>query len=153
MKNLSAKILTVSAFCLVVFGCKKNDGKGRLYLSLKSVNKTTFVKLDDIHFEFEFSHPISESINDSLFVRREFFTCPYFNADTPKPIAIPQFTSTADYIGIFDYKYQYGNGILGCSTGQNGQNQTDSAYFYFCLKDKNGVLSDTVRSPKIILNK
>ncbi len=150
---MSAKILTVIVICLVVLGCKKNDGKGRLYLNLKSVNKTTFIKLDNINFEFEFSHPTSEFVMDTLFIRREFFSCPYFNADTPKPIVMPQFTSTADYIGIFDYKYQYGNGIQGCYTGKPGENLTDSVYFYFCLKDKNGVLSDTVKSPKIILRK
>ena len=151
MKNLFAKVLTASAFCLLVFGCKKNAGSGRLYLSLKSVTSTTFNQGDDIHFIFEFSHPQSETQNDSLLIRREFFTCPYFNADTPKPIAIPEFISTSDLLGTLDYQYQYGNGILGCNNGSNSR--TDSAYFYFTIKDKNGNLSETVKSPKIILKK
>ncbi len=151
MKNLFAKVLTASAFCVLVFGCKKNAGSGRLYLNLKSVSSTVFNPNDNIHFSFEFSHPNTETVNDTLIIRRQFFTCPYFSADTPKALIVPEFVSTADALSDLDYQYLYGNGILGCSNGTNSR--TDSAYFYFTLKDKNGNLSETVKSPKIILKK
>ncbi len=153
MKSLSAKILTVAAICLIVFSCKKNDNKGKLGLTLTSVNSTTFNKGDVVNFNFEFNHPESGDARDTLLVKRRFITCPYINVDSFKYI-VPPFYVTANVIGNFDLSFNYGAGgsYNGCENGV-APSRTDSLYYTFILIDKDKNRSDSIVSPKIILKK
>lgn len=153
MKSLAAKILGVIAISVIVFGCKKNDNKGKLGLTLSSVNATTFNKGDAVNFIFEFNHPISGNTNDTLLVKRRFLTCPYINVDSFKYI-VPAFYVTANVVGTFELNFNYGAGgsFNGCENGIN-PSRTDSLYYTFVLIDKDRNRSDSVVSPKIILKK
>ncbi|MFY7965869.1 MAG: hypothetical protein ACOVO1_13300 [Chitinophagaceae bacterium] len=153
MKSLTAKILSVITISIIVFGCKKNVNKGKLGLTLSSVNATTFNKGDAVNFIFEFNHPTSGNTNDTLLVKRRFLSCPYINVDSFKYI-VPPFYVTADMIGTFDLNFNYGSGgsFNGCENGIN-PSRTDSLYYTFVLIDKDRNRSDSVVSPKIILKK
>jgi len=153
MKNLSAKILTVSAFCLVVFGCKKNDGKGRLSISLKSVSATTFNYGDPVSFVLEFNHPTSGNTKDTLLIKRNFFSCPFTSVDSSKN-EVPSFYADADIAGEYQYNFIYGKGAFTGPCSNGGTNpKKDSVFYTFILIDKDNNRSDSVVSPKIILNK
>jgi hypothetical protein len=151
MKNMTAKILIAVTFCVLVFGCKKNDNKGKFGLKLLDVNGTTFNDKGTIIFNFEINHPATETINDKLFIRRKFFTCP--NSNSLDSVDVPEYISTADLPINYELKFEF-NGKSGvfsrlCSNGA----KTDSLFFTFWLKDKFGNLTDSVTSPKIILKK
>lgn len=148
-----AKILVAATFCLLVFGCKKNDNKGKLGLAFKSLNATTFNKGDAISFVFEFNHPESGNTNDTLLVKRRFLTCPYINIDSFRYI-VPPFYAAANMVGNYEVNFNYGSGGSYNGCDQGGANaKTDSMYYTFILIDKDRNRSDSVVSPKIILKK
>ncbi|MCX6210446.1 MAG: hypothetical protein NTZ59_13350 [Bacteroidetes bacterium] len=152
MKSKVAKILSVAAILLFVLGCKKNDGKGKLYLNLKSVNGNSFVSGDNVVFSFEFNHPTTGETKDTLIIRTKFFTCSNSNV-TAKQV-LPTFTSTADYPGNFDLAFKIGGGgsyTNPCNIVNTNNYRKDSLIYTFWLKDKDGNLSDSVSSDKIIL--
>jgi hypothetical protein len=153
MKSLSAKILSVIAISVIVFGCKKNDNKGKLGLTLTSVNATTFNKGDAVKFVFQFNHPTSGDTNDTILVKRRFLSCPFINVDSFKYV-VPKFYVVANIVGNFELNFNYGSGgsYNGCDkAGANAR--TDSLYYTFVLIDKENNRSDSVLSPKIILKK
>ena len=153
MKSLTAKILTVISICAIVFGCKKNDSKGKLGLTFKSVNATTFNKGNAVNFVFEFNHPESGNVNDTILIKRRFLTCPFINVDSFKYV-VPVFYAVANVVGDYEVNFNYGSGgsFNGCDKG--GANaKTDSMYYTFILIDKDKNRSDSVVSPKIILKK
>lgn len=76
MKISVTKILLVATLCSFVFGCKKNDSKGKFNLKLVEVSGTVFKNRDQVSFKFEVNHSNSETVNDSLFMRKKFITCP-----------------------------------------------------------------------------
>lgn len=147
---MTAKILVAITCCVLVFGCKKNDNKGKFGLNLIDVNGTTFKNNETIIFNLEINHPNTETINDKLFIRRKFFTCP--NSNGLDSIAVPEYVSTADLVASYEVKFVIGSNSTYASPCSNG-NRTDSLYYTFWLKDKNGNLTDSVTSPKIILKK
>lgn len=152
MKSKVAKILTVLTIIVFVLGCKKNDGKGKLYLNLKSVNGSVFNNQELVVFSFEFSHPDNEVANDKLLVRRKFVNCT--NTNNYDTIKLPQFTATKDYIGNFDFSFKNGSGASYSNPCFQGTTyRTDSLVYIFKLLDKNGVLTDSVVSPQITLKK
>lgn len=150
MKISVAKILAISTFCIAVFGCKKNDNKGKFALKLVEVSGTVFKNRDQVTFKFETNHAQSEIVNDSLFMRKKFFTCPK-SFDLSK-IAIPEYTSTADLPANYELTFKYGDNIDYAAACESG-NRTDSLIYTFWLKDKNGNLTDSIDSPKIIIQK
>lgn len=153
MKSLTAKILTVIAITTIVFGCKKNDNKGKLGLTFKSVNATTFEKGDAVNFVFEFNHPESGTVNDTILVKRRFLTCPFIHIDSFKYV-VPEFYAVANIVGDYEVNFNYGSGgsFNGCDNG-GASARTDSMFYTFILIDKNRNRSDSVVSPKIILKK
>lgn len=152
MKNNVAKILSAFAFMLIVFGCKKNDSKGKLYLNLKDVNGSVFNNQQIVIFNFEFSHPDNEITNDRLLLKRKFVNCTTpQNIDT---IELPEYTATKDYIGTFELAFKNGSGASYANPCfQNNNYKTDSLTYTFWLLDKNNVKSDSVVSPRITLKR
>ncbi len=152
MKVSSAKILTLLVISLFVFACTKNDNKGKLGITFKGVNKTTFNTSDIVNFEFEFNHPTSGIANDTLLVKRRFLSCSFINKDSFK-YTVPEFYAAANTLGTFIMNFQYGAGgsYNGCTNGITSR--TDSLFYTFILIDKQNNRSDSVVSPKIILKK
>jgi hypothetical protein len=83
-------------------------------------------------------------------VRRKFITCP--NSNGLDAISVPEYVSTANVVTNYELKFAFGDNI-SYATQCNQGTRTDSLYYTFWLKDKNGVLSDSVTSPKIIIKK
>ncbi|MBS4042869.1 MAG: hypothetical protein KGZ59_03550 [Chitinophagaceae bacterium] len=152
MKSSFAKILSLIVISAIVFSCTKNDIKDKLGLNFVSVNKTTFNTSEFVNFKFNFNHPTSGTANDTLLVKRRFLSCQYINKDSFKYV-VPEFYATANTLGTFEFNFQYGAGgsYNGCTNGI--VSRTDSLYYTFILIDKQNNRSDSVLSPKIILNK
>lgn len=149
---MKAKLLSITtALFLIVLmaACKKDTAGAKINLKLKSVNATTFSMNETIKFTFEFT-PKSTAA-DTLFVVRKFYTCPFITRDTTK-YDFPEFDNNTK--GELVYSYQYGSGGVfnGC-VNNSGFTRTDSLNYYFWVKDKEGNVSDTIVSPKVILLK
>jgi hypothetical protein len=152
---MKAKLLSITAafiFIAMISGCKKETAGAKINLQLKSVNATTFSPTETVKFTFEFTPKSTEA--DTLFVVRKFYTCPYITRDTTI-YKFPDFNNN-NTKGELIYSFQYGSGgvaFSGCLNTANGFTRTDSLNYYFWVKDKDGNISDTIVSPKIILNK
>lgn len=149
---MKAKLLSITAvlfFGLLLTACKKDPNGPKIGLKLKSVNGTDFKMGDRLVFKFEFTPKTNEA--DSLFVVRKFFTCAFYPTADTLAFQFPDFPDqgTAD----LEYAFVYGSGGFfydGCYNGVSVR-RTDSLNYSFWVKDKNGNVSDTIRSPKIIL--
>lgn len=150
---MKAKLISISAavcFILFVISCKKETAGAKISLSLKSVNATTFAQGQTVKFTFDFIPKTVKS--DTLFIARKFYTCSFVAKDT-SIFEFPEFDNNIK--GELIYSFQYGSGgpYNGCLNPANGVSKTDSLNYYFWVKDKDGNVSDTVVSPKIILSK
>jgi hypothetical protein len=150
---MKAKLLSISAallFILVIIACKKNTAGPKIELKLKSVNATSFSPGQTLKFTFEFTPKTTNA--DTLFIARKFFTCPFITTDTSK-FDFPEFDNNSK--GELVYSFQYGSGgaFNGCISNTTGLVKTDSLNYFFWVKDKEGNVSDTIVSPKIILLK
>jgi len=149
---MKAKLLSITAalfFIIAIWACNKDSAGPKINFSLKSVNATTFSQGQTLKFTFSFTP--KTTANDTLFVARKFITCPYITTDTTK-FSFPEWDNTAK--GELIYSFQYGGGGIynGC-VSNTGFTRTDSLNYFFWVKDKDGNVSDTVMSPKIILLK
>lgn len=147
---MRAKILTITAgffFFVMISACKKETAGAKISLKLKSVNGSSFKTGETISFVFEFI-PKTTS-NDTLFIARKFYTCPFITKDT-SVFLFPEWDNNSK--GELTYAYTLGSGgtFNGC-VSNTGFNRTDSLNYFFWVKDKNGNVSDTIASPKIIL--
>lgn len=150
MRTKLLSIAAASLFILFSAGCKKDPTGPQIGLSLKEVNGTSFKPGDRIKFTFEFTPKTTDS--DTLFISRKFYTCPFITTDTSK-FTFPEWDNNTK--GELIYEFQYGTGgfFNGCINNITGLTRTDSLHYAFWVKDKDGNVSDTVRSPKIILNR
>ncbi len=149
---MKTKILIATLFFLVIYGCSKNDSS-KPGLSLKSLNGTSFSPGSTISFSFNFTVPKGGNVTDTLFITRQFTSCPYKSSDSAI-FPVTQFTAISNQKATMDYSYVYQSGGFynGC-IDNFGNTKTDSVYFFFYLRDKDGNTSDTLKSPKIILSK
>ena len=147
---MKAKIASITAalFFIVLVACKKEGAGPKIHFKLKSLNATSFNPGDQVKFTFEFIPKTTE--NDTLFVVREFYTCFGFQPDTIKNV-FPEFNATTKGELIFSYAYQSGGSYNGCPAGSTFK--TDSLHYRFWIKDGDGNVSDTIKSPKVILYK
>jgi len=146
---MKAKVLIVLLIGVItIYACKKTSTTDRPTLTFKNVNDTVFSQNKQIIFDFDFTHKTTQEITDTLVIKEVFFNCNPVTDSFPLPV----YTVVANQKNALEYKYTYGSGGVynGC-LNSNGNPVTDSVYYYFWLKDKYGNVSDTVRSPKIIL--
>lgn len=150
---MKTKILIAALIFLVIYGCSKSSSTTKPGLSLKSLNGTSFAAGSTVNFSFNFTVPQGGTVTDTLYILRKYFSCPYKAFDSAYFI-VPTFTATSDQKAVMNYSYitQSGGFYNGC-VDNFGNTRTDSVYFFFWLKDKNGNKSDTLKSPKITLLK
>jgi hypothetical protein len=147
---MKAKVLIVLILVAFAAACTKNSSAPLAKFTLKRVNDTIFSSGQTINFEFTITHKNGGYISDSLFVARKFFTCPYIKQDTFF-ISLPAYNGVGNEKSEITYSYQYGSGGLNNGCTNNNRILTDSLHFYFWIKDNQGNVSDTIKSPKIIL--
>ncbi len=144
---MKAKLLSISAVLLVIIfiACrKKNDGP-KIGLDFKNVNSTSFAPNDLVQYKFKFT-PKNDKALHTLFIARKFTTCPFKMTDTSS-FNLPAFEDSGN--GELVYSFTYGQaGFLACANS-NGQSAKDSVAYSFWIKDADGNISDTVRTPKV----
>jgi hypothetical protein len=148
---MKAKLLSISAvLAVIVFvACKKENAGPKIGLEFKDVNATSFAKNTLVEFRFKFT-PKTDKALHTLFIARKFTTCPFIVTDTTS-FNVPTFENTGN--GELRYSFTYGQqGFLGC-VNANGQNLKDSVAYSFWVKDTDGNISDTVRTPKLEFQK
>jgi hypothetical protein len=155
---MKAKLLSISALFLILLavGCEKNGSGPAISLKLKSLNATEFHRNDKVVFKFDFTPASAEE--DTLFVKRKFYSCAFSIVinDSLSYFKFPEYTVGGK--GELEYSFIYassgagGGGTFfdGCFNGATAR-RTDSVQYTFWVKDKDGKVSDTVQSPKIIL--
>ena len=154
-KSMNLKVLFAFLAVVLLFSCKKGVGGKQSNLSLSSVSTRSVLLNQTVTFNFEFSHPYSDGISDTLGIKINYKTCSYKKSDTTFMI-LPTFDNTANQICKLEYGYTFGgNGTFtsGCFDLRTGTTKSDSAYFQFWLIDRNSVSSDTISSPMIYLKR
>lgn len=149
---MKAKILILLLFTLVINACSKEVNGGKPQLSFGDVNGTTFALNSTISFNLILKDAVTSITDDTLFIARKFYTCPYISKDTIY-YKIPAYNGVKNQKATIEYTFQYGSGgsYNGCINSVGNALRTDSLNYYFWVKDANGNTSDTVMSPKIIL--
>lgn len=150
--KMKAKIATISAvlfFGIIFYACEKDSSGPKIEFKLKSLNATTFNAGETVKFLFEFTAKTTEK--DTMFMARKFYTCSFLSPDTLIQ-TFPEFDNVSK--GEIEFSFVYGSGGFynGCVSG-TGVTKTDSLNYKFWIKDKDGNVSDTITSPKIILLK
>lgn len=147
MKTKLASIAAVLLFVVLIYACNKDTAGPKINFKLKSLNATTFNPMETVKFVFEFTAKTTN--HDTMFVARKFFTCSGQPPDTLKQ-TFPEFDNNTK--GELLYTFVYGSGGFsnGCVIPAS---KTDSIIYKFWIKDGDGNVSDTIVSPKIILNK
>ena len=151
---MRAKLITISAaifFIAFLVSCEKDNAGPKIGFSLKSVNGTDFTLNDNVVFKFEFTPKTEQA--DTLFVIRRFYTCSFIpNPDTLKA-EFPEFPNNGK--AELEYAFTIGQGGFFNDMCYNGTSvrRTDSLNYVFWVKDKDGNVSDTIVSPKIILRR
>lgn len=161
---MNAKIVLLLSFFIISTACNKGKYTSKPQLSLKELNSTKLsFSGDQLAFTFNFTD--KEGDIDSLLISRVSKVCSD-TADTRYRLAktsffyrIPPFTYTKFQSGelkvLFGYNTSDSN-ILSLSTcidSNTSAAKNDTSYFRFCLKDKEGNLSDTLQSPAIVFLK
>jgi len=138
---------------VMLAACKKSIGSKQSNLTLTGVSTRSVTVNSTIAFNFEFSHPYSGNITDTLGIKIIYKTCTFKQSDTTF-MAVPVFSNTPNQICKMEYDFIFGgNGefTTGCSNNANIY-KSDSCYFQFWLIDRNSNSSDTISSPMVFLN-
>lgn len=151
---MKTKLLSITAalsFILLFAACEKDPSGPNIGLVLKSVNGTDFTIDNRVEFKFEFTPKTEQA--DTLFVVRRFYTCAFI----PVPDTLKQEFPEFENGGTAELEYAFTVGRDGyfndiCYNGTSVR-RTDSLHYIFWVKDKDGNVSDTVVSPKIILRR
>jgi len=159
---MKAKIALLLVLAIIVNSCNKSQFGTRPTLSLVSVSTTRLENTgDQLFFTFNFTDKQGEV--DTLFMKRSSLVCSdtantgFMLANIYDTLIIPNYTPTSYQKGQITVSCVYsGSGDfinLNSCLNAVGAAKTDTSYFLFCLKDHNGNLSDTVKSPKITIVK
>lgn len=156
MENiLKGKCGYVLSILLLCYSCSKDSSNVRPNLTFISVNDTSFSPPNQIVFTLKTTIPNGGDVNDSIIAIKKFFSCSFETYDS-LVTSLPSFHADPNEKATITYTFPFGSGGFynGCTdTTGGGVSKTDSVYFYFILKDQNGLRSDTAKSPKIILYK
>jgi hypothetical protein len=158
---MNAKIAILLGLISICTSCNKGKYSTKPQLSLKDLNSTKLsFSGDQLAFTFNFTD--KEGDIDSLLISRVSKVCSD-TADTRYRLAktsffyrIPPFTYTKFQSGELKVLFGYNtidSNILSLSTcidSVTSAAKNDTSYFRFCLKDKQGNLSDTFQSPAIV---
>ena len=160
---MNTKIVLLALITIILSSCNKSKSS-KPQLTFVSVNQTNLNAGDILTFNLNFTDQAGEV--DTLFINRVSKVCSdtantgWHLDSTSYPTLIPSYPSNKNQKGSlivnFDYNTATANYPLlnACILIADGATaKTDTSYFQFCLKDANGLLSDTVKSPKITFNK
>ena len=143
---MKAKILIVLVIVAVIANsCSKDQFSDKPVLTFSSVNATSFPQNSQLTFMLAFT--FKTVALDTLFVSSYSLVSNCQNSTVNFKYKVPDFSSVKNQKGDLEVDYVVGGSLVTCS------NNNDTAYFKFWVKDKNGNLSDTVRSPNIALLK
>jgi len=150
---MNAKALIIVILVVLSVACKKNSSGKQSNLSLTGISAKTVTVNGNLSFYFEFSHPYSGDITDTLGVKINYKSCTYKSMDTTY-MFVPAFSNVSNQTCKLEYIYRFGQEgafTTGCSNNVSIF-KSDSAWFQFWLIDRNSVSSDTISSPMVFLN-
>jgi len=150
---MNAKALLIVFLVVFSAACKKNSTGKLSNLTLTGLSARSVNVNGNLSFYFNFSHPYSGDVSDTLGVRINYKTCTYKSIDTTY-MYLPTFSNTANQTCKLEFIYRFGQEgsfTTGCSDNVNVF-KSDSAWFQFWLIDRNSVSSDTISSPMVFLN-
>ncbi len=153
---MKAKLTALAVIILIIVGCSK-DGEfdTRPALELKDVSATEIPLNGLYRMTFELRDKEGD-ISDTIYVQKVSYTCTGGVANFIAPYEMPEITEVKDFKADVEVRfssnqtvdgYLYSGPATGCGV------RDDSCYFRFWLKDKAGNVSDTVKSPDIVLYK
>ena len=142
--------ILIIVLSLVFFSCNKDLSGSSPGLTFKSVNATVIQPSQQVQFTLSFGD-VNGSL-DLLYIYSVSQTCPKAFSDSASISYFPTFKNQVGTL-LVTYVNGVGNGLQptindSCATGIN-----DTCYFKFIIKDFSGKISDTVRSPQIVLIK
>ncbi len=152
---MRTNVIIVIILVVLSTACKKDWMTKDSNITLTSISTDSLNLNNNLTFNFEFSHPYSEDVSDTLFVRVNYKTCSSKTFDTTS-FLVPSFTNVANQVCKLQYIFTYGKGgpFYGGCQSSNGVNASrDSAFFQFCLVDAKNNHSDTIKTKMILLNK
>lgn len=158
MSKLSA-VHAISFFAFLIFlGCKKENFSTRPHIEIKSISKTSLLFNDYLDVSLKFTDKEGD-VQDSIWIERTSIECP-FSDTTAEPfgnqtfaLQLPSFPKQKSLTGEINFKLRFGNTdndtnriyLKACAI-------TDTSTFKIWIRDNEGHYSDTVETPKIILN-
>jgi hypothetical protein len=153
---MKAKVLIVILTALTLAACNKDLYTTSPQLQFESVNATTIPNGGLLDFKMQVTDKQGD-IQDSIWVQRISFIPDCVGLDSGVLVySMPQFAGTSNLKADVDVSFLYGTNddvhaeLSSCYVG-SGIPVTDSCYFRFWIKDNAKNVSDTVKSPTIVL--
>jgi hypothetical protein len=154
---MKAKVLIVGIIAFTLTACNKDLYTTNPQLLFQSVNSTNVPIGGSLDFKMQVTDKQGD-IQDSMWIERVSYIPDCLGNDSAVlSYPMPQFTGTSDLKAQIDVYFTYGTNdgvdaeLTPCSVGVTGVAITDSCYFKFWMKDNANHVSDTVRSPTIVL--
>lgn len=147
MKSASLLIPVIIIVSLVVFSCGKSNSGGKPTFTLTAIDKTTIGPTDSLvaHFHFTDGSRVQNGLFVSILVRLNASPASDPVVDTIKN-PIPDLEGA--FKGEFRYALPHSSLFQSTVLGQN-----DTVFMRFFVLSSNGVHSDTINSPKLIILK
>ena len=151
---MKAKIVFLLLIIVIIANsCNKDKFTTRPQLTLKSVSSTRLVTGQTLVFTFDFTQ--KSGTLDSLYINRNSLWCDTSTYRSSLNYKVPSFTEVNNQTGQLTINFAYNTTSSGAVEINNGtcNVRADTSIFKFCLGDKEGHFSDTVKSPKIVFVK
>jgi hypothetical protein len=145
------RVILVSALVLVFLGCTKGKFTTKPQLKFKSVNLTTVSGNQELRISLDLTDKEGD-YTSFLGVKKTVKSCPLSEFTDSSKFAIP-----GDFLASSEKEGEVVVSMKGSDRGSNGCNapggglRPDTAVYLFWTKDKAGNVSDTARTPTIII--
>ncbi|MFP5042329.1 hypothetical protein [Parasediminibacterium sp. JCM 36343] len=157
---MRTKIALLLSFAIICNACNKDKYTDRPQLSFKSLPSSTTLDVPDA-FTFVLGFTDKQGDIDSIFIQRVSKVCPdspvgaFKLKESTYQYPIPYFPATKNQAGDINLPFVYSSTskdstrivVDACINASGRAGKTDTSSFRFCLKDKAGHLSDTLKSP------
>lgn len=134
---------------IIANSCNKDKFTTRPQLIFKNVNATRIVSGQALTFTFDFTQ--KSGTLDTLYIKRTSLMCDSTTYVNNYNYKVPSFTQVDNQTGQITVSFAFNTTITGAVNISNGtcNVQADTSIFKFCLGDKEGHFSDTIKSGKI----
>ncbi|UAY52900.1 hypothetical protein [Ferruginibacter albus] len=144
-------IFLITLFCLFLISCSKDSSQQKPTLTFESVNTTVLERGQYIQFTLGFTDPTGQFKSDSaIYVRKVVPQCPE-DSVLKDWLPLPAFNASGNTKGDILVTYAYGTGTQYLPIAEPKCGGNDTCFFQFVLQNAAGNMSDTVKSPTIVI--